>query len=52
MVKKNCVVTTAYLKMGPGFFSSIKVIRCILSFSASSSKVWIQPEKFRQIDIF
>ena len=38
-----CVASTATLKSGPGFLSSRAVRRCILSFSASSSRVCIQP---------
>ena len=38
-----CVPRTATLKSGPGLLSSRAVRRCILSFSASSSRVCIQP---------
>ena len=34
-----CVPSTAARKMGPGLRSSRKVIRCMRSFSASSSRV-------------
>ena len=42
-VKMNWVAITLPLNKGPGLRSARKVIRCILSFSASSIKVWIQP---------
>ena len=42
-VKTYWVQTTPNRKTGPGFLSCKNVIKCILSFSASSSNVWIQP---------
>lgn len=42
-VKTYWVQTTPNRKTGPGFLSCRNVIKCILSFSASSSNVWIQP---------
>jgi hypothetical protein len=43
MVKSHCVRMTAVLKASPGRLSSRKIMRCMRSFSASSSRVWIQP---------
>ena len=42
-MKMPWVTTTDILKILPGSLSLRKVNKCIRSFSASSSSVWIQP---------
>lgn len=43
-----CVTMTLARKKGPGFFMLMKVSRCMRSFSASSSSVWIHLVTSRQ----
>ena len=42
-VNNHCVAITVPLKKNPGLRIDVNVIRCMRSFSASSSSVWIQP---------